>query len=107
MDNHQSNPVQAGSGADIAMHAIVEGRVQGVGFRFFVVRNAEALGIVGWVRNTSQGHVEVWAEGQKAVLQNLLTILHKGPPSACVTSVDVEWKPANGNLKHFSVRGLF
>jgi acylphosphatase len=65
----------------------VAGRVQGVGFRWFVVGEAERLGLRGYVRNTSDGSVEVEAEGPAAAMDELRARLEKGPPSARVAYV--------------------
>ena len=85
------------------LHAIVEGRVQGVGFRYFVLENATELGVVGWVRNTYQEEVEVVAEGKRSALEDLLDILERGPRMAFVTSVRSEWQRATGEFHQFSV----
>ena len=66
----------------------VRGRVQGVGFRDFVQRSAHSLGINGWVRNTDDGYVEVYAAGTKAQLADLSGLLWKGPRWAEVRGVD-------------------
>ena len=85
------------------LHAIVKGMVQGVGFRYFVLEITSGAEITGWVRNTMSGDVEVLAEGQKAALENLLTELQKGPRSAEVSNVDVEWSVATNEFNGFSV----
>ena len=86
------------------LHAIVEGRVQGVGFRAFVERNALQLGITGWVRNRWDGTVEVTAEGDRATLDQLLTTLRRGPSASRVSQVKSQWKPATGDFNRFSIR---
>jgi acylphosphatase len=88
---------------NICLHAIIEGHVQGVSFRYFVLRRADALGISGWVRNTYQGQVEVMAEGNRLKLENLLSHLRIGPPSSFVSEVKPTWGKASGNYKKFSV----
>ena len=65
------------------------GRVQGVGFRYFVWREAGVLGLNGWVRNRSDGSVEVLAAGQREALESLGHRLEEGPRSSRVTSVSV------------------
>jgi acylphosphatase len=62
------------------------------------------LGLVGYVRNLSDGTVEVLAEGERETLESFLAFLHHGPPAAQVISVVVEWLPASGNFSGFSVR---
>lgn len=73
------------------MHVIVTGRVQGVGFRFFVENRAAVLGLRGWVRNLRTGQVEVLATGEEGVLQAFLEDLRVGPRLAKVTGVEVDW----------------
>lgn len=68
----------------------VSGRVQGVGFRWFVEREAKALGVSGWTRNLSDGRVEVLASGTKAQQEELLARLHVGPRASEVRGVEVQ-----------------
>jgi acylphosphatase len=68
-------------------HYLVKGRVQGVGFRWFVHREAGALGLHGWVRNTEDGHVEVVAVGEAEQLVELQASLRKGSRGSRVDSV--------------------
>ena len=68
----------------IRLHAFVEGDVQGVGYRYFVIDNARSLGLTGWVRNRFDGSVEVLAEGPRAYLEILIDALQQGPRSARV-----------------------
>jgi acylphosphatase len=89
------------------LHAVVEGRVQGVGFRYFVLERAQNLGLTGWVRNTFGGQVEILAEGNRAQLEELLVMLKKGPPSAWVRAVDQEWSEATGQYPSFKVTFTF
>ena len=86
------------------LHLVIEGRVQGVGFRYFVLREAMELDLRGWVANTSDGAVRCVAEGSQASLEGLLARLHDGPVSAIVERVSVAWMPATGTLASFSVR---
>ncbi len=67
---------------------IVDGRVQGVGFRYFVMREAQALGLSGWVRNLPDGRVEVLARGEPDLVSALEGRLWEGPPHAHVASVE-------------------
>jgi acylphosphatase len=68
-------------------HYLVKGRVQGVGFRWFVHREAAALGLRGWVRNTDDGHVEVVASGRPEDLTELKQALRKGSRGSRVDAV--------------------
>ena len=86
------------------LHLIVEGFVQGVFYRMHTQQTANAMGLVGWVRNTADGAVEVVAEGEPAALQKLLAWCRRGPPSASVTAVHDEWEPASGEFTDFSIR---
>ena len=84
--------------------AKITGRVQGVGFRFFVREIARELGIVGWVRNTSDDGVEVMAEGNEGLLARFLGSLKQGPRSAVVTHVDVSWEEPTNEFDRFFVK---
>ncbi|HNT54557.1 MAG TPA: acylphosphatase [Anaerolineaceae bacterium] len=86
------------------LHAVVQGIVQGVGFRAFVIAEAQARHLTGWVRNTWDGKVEVLAEGPRTTLEDLLTTLRRGPRSAVVYAVTVEWVAARGEYTNFSMR---
>ncbi len=87
------------------VRAIVRGRVQGVLFRYFAREHAQRLGLVGWVRNLSDGmSVEVIAEGPHAALQELVAHLRRGPPGAYVQASDVEWESARSEFSSFWVR---
>ena len=87
----------------VRLHAMVEGRVQGVGFRYFVLQNARELGLTGWVRNIYGMKVEVTAEGSEAILKHLVQLLYKGPRSAHVTAVKADWLKATGEFSDFNV----
>jgi acylphosphatase len=84
---------------------IVRGRVQGVGFRHFVLRRADAMGIAGWVRNRADGAVELEAEGDRASLEGLVEAVARGPAGARVTSVDQEWSERGPGHRGFRVTG--
>ena len=68
----------------------MRGRVQGVGFRWFVVEEADALGVSGWVMNRADGTVELEAEGTPEQLERLMKALRRGPPAAKVADVILE-----------------
>lgn len=86
------------------LSALISGRVQGVGFRFFTVREADTRGLTGWVRNKGENQVQVVAEGPPAALQDFLQALHTGPPLAWVAQVQVEWSAATGEFSNFGAR---
>lgn len=85
-------------------HAIVRGRVQGVGFRAFAEGRASAYGAGGYVRNLSSGEVEVVAEGDRSLLQGFLEELRRGPRGGFVREVIVNWEAARGEFEDFDVR---
>lgn len=72
------------------VRAIVSGRVQAVGMRWATVRAAESAGAAGWVRNLSDGTVEVVIEGDDAAVDDVLRFLHGGPRAARVDHVAVQ-----------------
>jgi acylphosphatase len=84
--------------------AAVFGRVQGVGFRWFVRDLAQDLGLVGWVCNRTDGAVELVAEGGPRQLEALIAELRRGPRGAVVTRVDVVHGPASGAFADFAIR---
>lgn len=86
------------------MHAYVRGWVQGVGFRYFVVEKALALGLRGYARNERDGSVEVLAQGPRPALERLLTLLWQGPSAAQVTDVRSTWGHPTEHLSGFHVR---
>lgn len=89
--------------SQLQLHALIRGRVQGVGFRFFVQRKAADLSLTGWVRNTPDGDVEVTAEGDEANLQVLLGSLYQGPRGSWVSSVDADWGKSSKSYPSFFV----
>jgi acylphosphatase len=86
------------------LDALVHGRVQGVGYRFFAVEAAIRLGLAGWVANLADGRVRCVAEGPRHDLEALLVELRRGPAGAHVAGVAASWLPATGGLDGFSVR---
>ena len=91
--------------AEARLHAIVEGDVQGVGFRYFVASLAEPAGLAGWVRNRSDGTVECVVEGPRSALESLLADLRRGPGSASVADVRATWEETRRELRGFEIRG--
>jgi acylphosphatase len=80
----------------VAFYAVVRGRVQGVGFRYSTVREAERLGVYGFVKNVSDGNVEVWAEGPADKMTRFLTWLRRGPQFSRVVSVEKDDREPKG-----------
>ena len=90
-----------------ARRYFVRGRVQGVGFRWFVEREAHILGIAGWVRNNHDGSVEVLAQGTRDQLLGLHSRLREGPRAARVDEVEVvDAKPVTG-MTSFRIEGAW
>lgn len=81
------------------MHAIVQGRVQGVGFRAATLEAAQELGLGGWVRNRADGTVEVLASGNDDQLSAFEAFLRTGPRLAEVTAVHVTWPEAKPEVR--------
>src|SRR6266568_1559163 len=91
----------------LAHRYVVRGRVQGVGFRWFVEREAHILGVVGWVRNNADSSVEVLAMGSREQLAALGSRLREGPRAARVDDVEeTETKPLAG-LTTFRIEGAW
>jgi acylphosphatase len=86
------------------VHVVIKGIVQGVGYRYFVLRAAERYGLAGWVRNREDGAVEVEAQGDPPVLEAFLKDLRIGPRAAEVTGMDVEKLPPGKWYKGFDLR---
>jgi acylphosphatase len=85
--------------------AIVHGRVQGVGFRYFVKTKAEVLGIKGWVRNLPDETVEVMAIGPLEALEQLLHVIRSGPIGSRVKDVDFQWFQDLMEFEGFEIKG--
>jgi len=96
--------VPADSPLERRLHAVVHGRVQGVGYRATTIDEARRLGLAGWVRNRVDGRVEVLVEGAEAKLNLFLTYLHRGPWGAHVSSVVEDWDDAHGAPMPFQVK---
>ncbi len=85
------------------LHAVVRGDVQGVGFRYFVQRRAQQLGLHGWVRNNDDGSVELVAEGGRQELEQLKHAVEEGPRQSRVDRVETRWSEATGGLDRFEL----
>jgi len=88
-----------------ARRFLVRGRVQGVGFRWFVEREAHILKLAGWVRNNPDSTVEVFAQGTRDQLSGLHSRLREGPRAARVDEVEVSDAEPTEGLGSFQVRG--
>lgn len=88
----------------VAAHIVVRGVVQGVGFRYFAFRVAARLGVCGWVRNLHNGDVEILAEGERSLLEELIKDVKIGPRSAHVKDLTIEWQNYTGTYSSFEIR---
>lgn len=88
----------------VAAEIVVEGMVQGVGYRYFAQRRAEGLGLGGYVMNLRDGRVRVRVEGDREIIEAYVRDLEKGPPLARVEKVSVSWVPPTGKHRGFTVR---
>lgn len=84
-------------------HIIVKGLVQGVGFRWFVQREANELGLTGYVKNLYNSDVEVAVEGEKGLIEELITQLKVGNRSSHVTDVHVSWLEYEDKYSNFRI----
>lgn len=91
----------------IRKHAFVSGLVQGVGFRFSTVAEANRLGLTGWVKNLFDGRVETEFQGDADKVAELESWLHSGPPSATVSECEVELRQPIAGERKFNVSGMF
>ncbi|WP_406615586.1 acylphosphatase [Candidatus Caldatribacterium sp.] len=82
---------------------VLRGRVQGVGYRYFVLRKSQEFDVTGMVRNLPTGEVEVVAEGEEEEVRRFFEEVKKGPAAACVTSWTEEWFPFSGLYHDFRV----
>jgi len=90
--------------AKARLHAEVYGEVQGVGFRVFVLRHAMELVLTGWVRNRSDGSVELLAEGSRTALESLLEHVKRGPSGSLVEHVESSWEEPTSEFRMFGLR---
>ena len=85
------------------VHILVDGRVQGVGFRYFVKNKAAELHITGWVRNRFDERIEILAQGTETDLTRFIAAVRIGPESALVTELVTDWPPTDVRFDRFSV----
>jgi acylphosphatase len=110
ISNRKSTIFSAMTSTEKAVQArrfIVRGRVQGVGFRWFVEREAHILGIAGWVRNNVDGSVEVLAQGTRDQLLGLHSRLREGPRAARVDAVEEAEARPTPNITSFRIEGAW
>jgi acylphosphatase len=92
------------AGLKSAAEILVEGRVQGVGYRNYVQRKAAQLGLAGYVMNLKDGRVRVRVEGSREAIEELARELTKGPPLSRVENLGVTWRPPSGRFSSFAIR---
>ncbi len=83
---------------------IVNGMVQGVGFRYFVLRNAERLQLNGYTKNLRSGEVYTVVEGEKAIVEEMYNIIRVGPAYADVKSASIKWEEPKNEFTRFEIR---
>ena len=92
------------SNSDSRAEIIAIGLVQGVGFRYFVLRKAQALGLNGFVKNLYSGEVQTIVEGDKSIIEELFLQIKIGPSHASVNKCTIEWQKYRNEFKNFEVR---
>jgi len=85
------------------VHLIISGDVVGVGYRAWVLRQAQDLRLSGWVKNRGDKTVELVAEGEKQALEKFIASCKKGPDVAWVEHIDITWLRASGEFVDFAV----
>ena len=88
----------------VRVRIFVSGLVQGVFFRSETKNRAKELDIFGWVKNLTDGRVEILAEGEKDKLEKLIVWAKKGPDSARVDGLEIDWQEHKGEFKNFEIR---
>ena len=94
----------SGPGDLVRLHIWVIGRVQGVGFRAFVLQSGPLFGLKGWVHNVGFNQVETVAEGRREVLERFAQVVKTGPRASRVDEARVEWETPTGEFEGFEVR---
>jgi acylphosphatase len=94
----------SGEGLRTAAEIHIEGCVQGVGYRNYVQRKADHLGLAGYVMNLKDGRVRVRVEGGREAIEELARELEKGPPLARVETLDLAWRSPTGRFTSFAIR---
>jgi acylphosphatase len=88
----------------IRAHLLIKGRVQGVGFRWFVSDIATSFGLTGWTKNLSDGRVETLFEGDRGAIEAAIERCAEGPRSAIVSEIEVNWDEKPQDLSGFGIR---
>ncbi len=88
----------------VCAHIIVDGLVQGVGYRYYIHRHATTLGLAGYAANHADGRVEIEVEGDRSSIEELVKLARIGPRSAHVTRLTVEWRAFENRFSQFDIR---
>lgn len=89
--------------SDKQAHIIVQGTVQGVGYRYFTLKTARELGILGWVRNREDGSVELEVEGEEDTIKDFAADIGRKHPWAKIQNIEIQWKPFEGKYQNFEI----
>jgi len=89
---------------DTRVHIVVEGVVQGVGFRWFVARKAQEYALSGYARNLYNGNVEIEVEGERSLIEEFIQDVKVGPRGARVSNLHIQWKEPSSTFTHFEIR---
>jgi len=87
-----------------SVHIVAKGLVQGVGFRYFIFRQAVAYGLTGFARNLVNGDVEVVAEGDRSLIEELIKDVKRGPRASHVTEIELAWREPSESYPNFGIR---
>lgn len=87
----------------VRAHLFIKGRVQGVLFRDWTLREAQGKRLTGWVRNLTDGRVEAVFEGPREKVEEMVEKCREGPSAASVEHIDVFWEEATGEFKRFEI----
>ncbi len=87
----------------VRAHVFVEGRVQGISYRYWARKTAQGLGLTGWVKNLADGRVEAVFEGSKSKVEKIIEKCHEGPMLAGVKHIDVIWEKATREFNNFEI----
>ena len=88
---------------NLSVHIVIKGKVQGVSFRYFTLKQARELEITGWVQNKPNGNVEAFAHGDKTNLEIFIKKLQQGSSFSSVDNVILNWELAEKNYSDFSI----
>lgn len=91
-------------GRETQAHLVLRGRVQGVNFRWALLRQAQSHGLGGWVRNRRDGAVEAVLQGPEDAVRAVVSWAQRGPPGAWVSSADIEWSDVETRVPEFEIR---